>query len=80
MAIFLYSVCARTCIAPGGEQGPGFLTPPLFYFKTKDLILTFLLQFKNITFYRCFFDLTFLPVLFFMLGYRVLLMNLNIRG
>ncbi len=30
MAIFLYSVCARTSIAPEGEQGPGFLTLPLF--------------------------------------------------
>ena len=56
-------------LAPGGVMGRGFLTLPLFYFKTNDLLLTFLLQFKNITFYRCFFDLTFLPVLFFMLGY-----------
>jgi hypothetical protein len=52
---YVLVMCALELHPGAGAQGPEFLTLPLFYFKTKDLILTFLLQFKMSTFYRCFF-------------------------
>ncbi len=73
----MYLLCAHWNGTPGGALGPGFLTLPLFYFKTKDLILTFLLQFKMSTFYRCFLLDFFTGTTFHV---RVCLVTLNIRG
>ena len=52
----------------GGWTGQGFLTLPLFYFKPKYIIITFLLQFKNSSFYYYFLGLVFYPVLLSTLG------------